>query len=106
MGTDITVGGWGAQMHQIHRAANMAARENISCEVIDLCTLLPWDIETVVKSVNKTGRLVISHEAPRTGGFAGEISATIQEKCFLSLESPILRITGLDTPFPLVCQFI
>ena len=104
LGTDITVVGWGAQMHQIHRAANMAARENISCEVIDLCTLLPWDIETVVKSVNKTGRLVISHEAPRTGGFAGEISATIQEKCFLSLESPISRITGLDTPFPLVFE--
>ena len=103
-GTDITLVGWGAQMHQIHRAANMAAKEDISCEVIDLCTLLPWDIETVAKSVTKTGRLIISHEAPRTGGFAGEISATIQEKCFLSLESPISRVTGLDTPFPLVFE--
>jgi len=56
----------------------------------------------VVNSVRKTGRLVISHEAPLTGGFAGEIAATIQEHCFLSLEAPIARVTGLDTPFPLV----
>ena len=103
-GTDITLVGWGAQMHQLHRAAKMAAKDGISCEVIDLCTLLPWDADTVAKSVTKTGRLIISHEAPRTGGFAGEIAATIQERCFLSLESPITRITGLDTPFPLVFE--
>ncbi|MBT7946472.1 MAG: alpha-ketoacid dehydrogenase subunit beta, partial [Porticoccaceae bacterium] len=103
-GTDITLVGWGAQMHQLHRAAKMAAKDGISCEVIDLCTLLPWDSDTVAKSVIKTGRLIISHEAPRTGGFAGEIAATMQERCFLSLESPITRITGLDTPFPLVFE--
>jgi len=103
-GTDITLVGWGAQMHQLHRAAKMAAKDGISCEVIDLCTLLPWDSDTVAKSLTKTGRLIISHEAPRTGGFAGEIAATIQERCFLSLESPITRITGLDTPFPLVFE--
>ena len=101
-GTDITLLGWGAQMIQLNKAADIAAQQGISCEVIDLCTLLPWDRETVATSVRKTGRLVISHEAPLTGGFAGEIAATIQEQCFLSLEAPIARVTGLDTPFPLI----
>ena len=101
-GTDITLLGWGAQMIQIVKAAELAAAEGVSCEVIDLCTLLPWDRETVSASVCKTGRLLISHEAPLTGGFAGEIAATIQEQCFLSLEAPITRVTGLDTPFPLI----
>ena len=66
--------------------------------------LSPWDVETVAKSVLKTGRLVVTHEAPLTGGFAGEIAATIQERCFLYLESPIARVTGMDTPFPLVLE--
>ena len=101
-GTDITLLGWGAQMIQINKAAEMAAGDGISCEVIDLRTLLPWDRDTVATSVSKTGRLLISHEAPLTGGFAGEITATIQERCFLSLESPITRVAGLDTPFPLI----
>ena len=101
-GTDISLLGWGAQMIQLNKAAELAAEQGISCEVIDLCTLLPWDRETVANSVRKTGRLVISHEAPLTGGFAGEIAATIQELCFLSLEAPIARVTGLDTPFSLV----
>jgi 2-oxoisovalerate dehydrogenase E1 component beta subunit len=101
-GTDITLLGWGAQMIQIVKAAELAAADGVSCEVIDLCTLLPWDRETVIASVSKTGRLLISHEAPLTGGFAGEIAATIQEQCFLNLEAPITRVTGLDTPFPLI----
>ena len=101
-GTDITLLGWGAQMIQINKAAELAAADGISCEVIDLCTLLPWDRGTVIDSVSKTGHLLISHEAPLTGGFAGEIAATIQERCFLSLEAPITRVTGLDTPFPLI----
>ncbi len=102
-GTDITLLGWGAQMVQIVKAAEKAAVDDgISCEVIDLCTLLPWDRETVSTSVCKTGRLLISHEAPLTGGFAGEIAATIQEQCFLNLEAPISRVAGLDTPFPLI----
>ncbi len=103
-GHDITLLGWGAQMDYINAAAARAEEDGISCEVIDLCTLLPWDIATVEQSVNKTGRLILSHEAPRTGGFAGEICATIQERCFLSLESPIQRVTGMDTPFPLVYE--
>lgn len=103
-GTDVTVLGWGAQMEVIEHAVKMAEKEGISCEVIDLRTILPWDIDTVVKSVLKTGRLVVTHEAPLTGGFAGEIAATIQEHCFLYLESPIARVAGMDTPFPLVLE--
>ncbi|KFZ38453.1 2-oxoisovalerate dehydrogenase [Shewanella mangrovi] len=101
-GTDVTVLAWGAQVEVIEKAAQMAKDEGISCELIDLRTLAPWDIETVAKSVLKTGRLVINHEAPLTGGFAGEIAATIQQECFLYLESPIMRVCGLDTPYPLV----
>jgi len=100
-GGDITLIGWGAQMEAVVKAADAAAEEGIDCEVIDLCTLLPWDVETVTESVLKTGRLVINHEAPLTGGFGAELAATVQEKCFLYLESPICRVTGLDTPFPL-----
>ncbi|QSX28471.1 alpha-ketoacid dehydrogenase subunit beta [Shewanella cyperi] len=101
-GKDITLLGWGAQMEILEKAAEMAAAEGISCEVIDLRTLSPWDVNTVAESVKKTGRLLINHEAPLTGGFAGEIAATIQEECFLYLESPIARVCGLDTPYPLI----
>ncbi len=103
-GEDISLLAWGAQMENVEKAAAMAGKEGISCEVIDLRTIVPWDIETVVRSVMKTGRLLVTHEAPLTGGFAGEIAATIQERCFLYLESPIARVTGLDTPFPLVLE--
>jgi 2-oxoisovalerate dehydrogenase E1 component beta subunit len=103
-GTDITLLAWGAQMIQLMKAAELAAVEGISCEIIDLRSLLPWDRDCVVQSVRKTGRLLISHEAPLTGGYAGEIAASIQEHCFLSLEAPISRVTGLDTPFPLIYE--
>ena len=100
-GTDITLLAWGAQVEIIQKAAALAQQDGISCEVIDLQTLMPWDKETLVQSVTKTGRLLINHEAPLTGGFASEIAATIQDRCFLYLESPIQRVCGLDTPFPL-----
>jgi len=104
-GSDVTVLGWGAQLKILEEACDAAeAERGISCELIDLQTLLPWDLETVANSVVKTGRLVISHEAPYTGGFAGEISAAIQEECFLSLEAPIARVCGYDTPFPLIME--
>ncbi|KAF2314576.1 hypothetical protein GH714_027733 [Hevea brasiliensis] len=80
------------------------AEDGISCELIDLKTLIPWDKETVETSVRKTGRLLISHEAPVTGGFGAEISASIVERCFLRLEAPVARVCGLDTPFPLVFE--
>ena len=100
-GRDITLLAWGAQMEVIEKAAEMAENYGVSCEIIDLRSILPWDAETVAESVSKTGRLLINHEAPLTGGFASEIAATIQEHCFLSLESPISRVCGLDIPYPL-----
>ena len=103
-GTDITWVAWGAQMEAIEKAADLAEKDGISCELIDLRTLLPWDRDTLAESVKKTGRLIINHEAPRTSGFGAEIAAAIQEACFLHLESPILRVTGLDTPFPLALE--
>jgi 2-oxoisovalerate dehydrogenase E1 component beta subunit len=101
-GADVTLVGWGAHVHVLLKAAD-AAREKagISCEVIDLRTILPWDAATVVDSVKKTGRCVVSHEAPLTSGFGAEVVATLQERAFLHLEAPVARVTGLDTPFPL-----
>jgi 2-oxoisovalerate dehydrogenase E1 component beta subunit len=103
-GNDITLLAWGAQMEIIEQAAEKAAKDGVSCEIIDLRTILPWDIETVVNSVMKTGRLIISQEAPLTAGFASEIAATIQNECFLHLESPIGRVCGMDTPYPLALE--
>lgn len=103
-GSDVTIVGWGGQIGVLQKACEAANQIGISCELIDLRTLLPWDMETVVNSVTKTGRLVVSHEAPITGGFAAEIAATVQKECFLSLEAPIQRVCGYDTPFPLVFE--
>ena len=100
-GTDITLLAWGAQVEILEQAATLAEEIGVSCEIIDLQSILPWDVESVCESVCKTGRLLINHEAPLTGGFASEIAATVQERCFLHLESPIARVCGLDTPYPL-----
>ncbi|CDJ50268.1 branched-chain alpha-keto acid dehydrogenase E1 component beta chain, putative [Eimeria brunetti] len=103
-GSDVTAVAWGTQVHRVLRAAEMAEKEGVSVEVIDLQTIVPWDVDAVVKSVNKTGRLLVSHEAQQTMGFAAEIAATVQEKCFFKLEAPIKRVTGYDTPFPLAYE--
>lgn len=79
----------------------MAEKDGVSCEVIDLQTIYPYDAETLIASVNKTGRCIITHEAPVTAGMGAEISAKLQENCFLRLEAPIQRVCGYDTPFPL-----
>lgn len=100
-GSDITLLAWGAQVEMAEKAAELAEKDGVSCEIIDLRTIVPWDVETVAKSVTKTGRLLITQEAPLTGGFASEVAATIQDRCFLYLESPIARVAGLDTPYPL-----
>lgn len=100
-GSDITLVAWGAQVETIEKAAALAEEKGVSCEVIDLQSILPWDAETVFQSVYKTGRLLINHEAPQTGGFAAEIATSVQRECFLYLEAPIMRVTGFDTPFPL-----
>ncbi|CAE7196189.1 bkdB [Symbiodinium sp. CCMP2592] len=99
-GTDVTLLGWGSQIGRLQAAAAKAAEEGISCEIIDLQTIIPWDADTVQASVQKTGRLIIAHEAPQTNGFGAEIAAKIQERCFLHLESPIQRVCGFDTHFP------
>jgi 2-oxoisovalerate dehydrogenase E1 component beta subunit len=97
-GLGMTVIAWGAMFHEAQLAVEQAPE--VDAELIDLRTLWPLDIETVTASVRRTGRCAIVQEAPRTCGFAAEISALIQERCFPSLEAPISRITGWDTPFP------
>jgi 2-oxoisovalerate dehydrogenase E1 component beta subunit len=100
-GTDATLVAWGTQLHVILEVAQMAEKElGVSCEVIDLQSILPWDVDTVLSSVVKTGRLLVSHEAPITSGFGAEIAATVQKECFLNLEAPVERVCGWDTPFP------
>ncbi|KAA8494801.1 2-oxoisovalerate dehydrogenase subunit beta, mitochondrial [Porphyridium purpureum] len=102
-GDDLTLVAWGNQVNVCLAVAEMAEQElQASCEVIDLMSLLPWDRDLVMNSVRKTGRAIVSHEAPRTSGFGAEIVASIQEHCFYSLEAPVARVTGWDTPFPLV----
>lgn len=101
-GNDITIVAWGAMLHEANKASIEAQQLGISCELIDPRSLVPFDIATVSESVQKTGRLIIVHEAPRTGGFAGEVIAQITENCFYHLKSPPSRVTGADTPFPYV----
>ena len=84
----------------VHVALAAAEQSGIDAEIIDLRTLIPYDIETVTKSVNKTGRCIVAQEAPRTSGFGAELAAQIQEDCFYALEAPIKRVTGWDTPYP------
>ena len=99
-GRQVTVIAWGAMWHEAAQAAREAEGEGIDCEVLDLRSLQPLDLDTIVASVRKTGRAVVVHEAPRTCGFGAELVALVQERCFLSLEAPIRRVTGFDTPFP------
>ena len=103
-GTDITLIAYGLQMRHARMAATLAKELGISVEVIDLRTILPWDEETVMKSVNKTGKCIVTHEAPLTCGFGAEVTSKIQEKCFDFLEAPVRRVAGYDTPFPLVFE--
>lgn len=99
-GKRVTVIAWGAMLHEALEAVEQAAAKGIDCELIDLRTLWPLDIDTVVASAKKTGRVVVVHEAARTCGLGAELSSLIQEKCFVHLEAPVKRVTGWDTPFP------
>lgn len=104
-GTKVTVVGWGGHFRVSEEACDLALeKDGISCELIDLQTIVLWDVECVTKSVNKTGKLIVSHEAVISSGFGAEIVATIQTKCFYSLERPINRVCGYDTPFPLIFE--
>jgi pyruvate dehydrogenase E1 component beta subunit len=99
-GSDVTLISWSAGVQLCERAADRASEQDISCEVIDLRSLVPLDIDTLAASVESTGRAVIVQEAALTGGFAGEIVATLQEEVFYSLLAPIARVSSPDTPYP------
>ena len=100
-GTDVTIVTWGAMTHDSLIAADQLAEQGISAEVIDVATLKPLDIETISESVEKTGRCVIVHEAPLSGGWGAEISARLAEHNLFNLLAPIKRVTGYDTVMPL-----
>ncbi|MCA0380401.1 MAG: alpha-ketoacid dehydrogenase subunit beta [Actinobacteria bacterium] len=99
-GNDLTLVTYGALVPAAERVARMLEEEGRQIEVIDLRSLSPIDDDTVVESVRRTGRLIIAHEASRSGGIAGELAARVQERAFYELEAPILRVTGYDTPYP------
>lgn len=101
IGHDVTLIGWGAQHHQnLQAAEELSTSHSLSIEVLNLRTLNPLDLETIVASVAKTGRCVVAHEAPKTMGFGAEVAAMVMEHSFLHLEAPVQRCCGLDTPFP------
>jgi len=99
-GEHVTVLAYGAMVPVAVEAAEKASERGWSVEVVDLRTLLPLDSDTMLESVRKTGRAVILHEAPRTCGYGAELSAQIAEQALTSLQAPVLRVTGYDTPFP------
>jgi 2-oxoisovalerate dehydrogenase E1 component beta subunit len=96
-GAAITILAYGTMVYVAEAAA---AETGIDAEIIDLRTLVPLDLETIVASVNKTGRCVVIHEATLTSGFGAELAALVQEHCFFHLEAPIIRVAGWDTPYP------
>jgi pyruvate dehydrogenase E1 component beta subunit len=100
-GDDVTLVTWGAMTFETLKAADQLAKDDISCEVIDVATVSPIDMETILESVEKTGRLVIVHEAARSCGIGAEIAAEVAEKGIYDLEAPIQRVTGYDTVMPL-----
>jgi 2-oxoisovalerate dehydrogenase E1 component beta subunit len=100
-GTDVTLVTWGGMVHETLEAADALAEEGYAAEVIDVATLKPYDLETILASVARTGRCVVVSEAPRTAGFASEIAAAVSEHGLLSLMAPVQRVTGYDTVMPL-----
>jgi 2-oxoisovalerate dehydrogenase E1 component beta subunit len=99
-GSDLTLISYGGSMVETQKAAEELASVGISAEVIDLRTVMPWDKQTVLNSVAKTGRVLVISEAPRTASVASEVAATIAEELLDQLEAPPLRVTGFDTPYP------
>ncbi len=100
-GDDVTLVTWGAMTHETQKAAAQLADEGVSCEVIDVATVSPIDMDTILESVEKTGRLVIVHEAAKSCGVGAEIAASVAEKGLYDLQAPIQRVTGYDTVMPL-----
>ena len=103
-GNDVVVFAYGAMLHVAMEAAELAATKGINVEVVDIRTIVPFDIETIINSVKKTGRVVILHEACKTCGFGAEIAAQIAERCILNLKAPIIRVAGFDVPFPYLLE--
>jgi 2-oxoisovalerate dehydrogenase E1 component beta subunit len=99
-GTDVTIATYGPMVHTSLQAAEVAAAEGVSIEVIDLRSLSPIDYPTIIESVKKTGRLITVSEAPNSFSIASELSAKITEECFYSLQAPVLRVGGFDIPYP------
>jgi pyruvate dehydrogenase E1 component beta subunit len=99
-GTDLTIVSWSRDVNLSLAAAARLQEQGISVEVVDLRTLTPLDEETILASVHKTGRLIVAHEATRTGGFGGEVAAVVAEKGFADLKAPIRRVASLDSPIP------
>lgn len=99
-GRDLTIVTWAAMVHTAAEAAEALAEHGAEVEIVDVRTLVPLDEEAVLRSVAKTGRAIVLHEAPRTGGFGGEIAATVVEKAFEYLDAPVVRVTAPDTPVP------
>jgi pyruvate dehydrogenase E1 component beta subunit len=99
-GTDVTIATYGPMVHTSLQAAEVAATEGVSIEVIDLRSLSPIDYPTIIESVKKTGRLITVSEAPNSFSIASELSAKITEECFYNLQAPVLRVGGFDIPYP------
>src|SRR4029078_5055253 len=99
-GEDISVITWGAMVHTADEAAADLAADDVSVEVIDLRTVMPWDKDAVLESVRKTSKVLVLHEDTRTGGFGAEIAATIAEKAFEALDAPLRRLAGPESPGP------
>jgi len=91
---------WGAMVHTADEAAQQLDNDGVSVEIVDLRTVLPWDKAAVLESVRKTSKVLVLHEDTRTGGFGGEIAATIAEEAFEDLDAPVRRLTAPDTPVP------
>ena len=100
-GNDVSIFSYGVMAHVALKAAEEANAKGIDCEIIDLRTLSPLDIDAILNSVKKTGRAIVVHEGPRRCGIGAEIAALINEKAMLSLEAPVVRVTGYDVPYPL-----
>ena len=100
-GDDVTLIGYGAMMREIRRAVELLAADGVGATAVDLRTLSPLDVETIVETVRHTGRAVVVHEAPRTAGLGAEIVALIQEHALYDLQAPVARVTGWDTVVPL-----
>ena len=99
-GDDVTLIAWSAAVDLAAEAADRLATEGIEAGILDLRTLVPLDLDTLTAEVSRTGKAVVVHEAPLSGGFGAEIAATLQEECFYSLDAPVARVTAWDTPYP------